>query len=129
MSLSIGADADSAIQLSRAAGDARPVAPVRIMHLGLGKFSRAHQAFHTDMAPDIEQWRIAARWPLPPADRTSHHRRGRQRSELPGMDGSVVDGSIRSFEADPAGGARLPSINYQSIEEGHAHVDDVGLRR
>lgn len=60
MSLSIGADADSAVQLSRAAGDARPAAPVRIAHLGLGNFFRAHQAIHTHMAPDAEQWGIAA---------------------------------------------------------------------
>ena len=60
MSLSIGADAGGGIQLSRNAGDARPAAPVRIVHLGLGNFFRAHQACYTDMAPDAEQWGIAA---------------------------------------------------------------------
>jgi fructuronate reductase len=46
--------------LSRAAGDARPAAPVRIVHLGLGNFFRAHQAYYTDLAPDADEWGIAA---------------------------------------------------------------------
>jgi fructuronate reductase len=33
---------------------------VRIVHLGLGNFFRAHQAFYTDRAPDAAQWGIAA---------------------------------------------------------------------
>ncbi|MGA4508614.1 mannitol dehydrogenase family protein [Propionibacteriaceae bacterium G1746] len=46
--------------LSRAAGDGRPAAPVRIIHLGLGNFFRAHQAWYTEHAPDADQWGIAA---------------------------------------------------------------------
>ncbi|UQU61260.1 mannitol dehydrogenase family protein [Couchioplanes caeruleus] len=34
--------------------------PVRIVHLGLGGFFRAHQAWYTGAAPDAEQWGIAA---------------------------------------------------------------------
>jgi len=34
--------------------------PVRLVHLGLGAFSRAHQAWYTDRAPDAEGWGIAA---------------------------------------------------------------------
>jgi fructuronate reductase len=34
--------------------------PVRIVHLGLGNFFRAHQAWYTDAAPDAAQWGIAA---------------------------------------------------------------------
>lgn len=45
---------------SRAAGDGRPAAPVRILHLGLGNFFRAHQAWYTDRAPDAADWGIAA---------------------------------------------------------------------
>ena len=30
------------------------------MHLGLGSFFRAHQAWYTDRAPDAEEWGIAA---------------------------------------------------------------------
>ena len=37
-----------------------PSAPVRIVHLGLGNFHRAHQAWYTHRAPDAEQWGIAA---------------------------------------------------------------------
>jgi fructuronate reductase len=36
------------------------VTPVRIVHLGLGGFFRAHQAWYTGAAPDAEQWGIAA---------------------------------------------------------------------
>lgn len=46
--------------LSRAAGHGRPAAPVRIVHVGLGNFFRAHQAWYTDRAPDAAQWGIAA---------------------------------------------------------------------
>jgi fructuronate reductase len=46
--------------LSRAAGHGRPAAPVRLAHLGLGSFFRAHQAWYTDHAPDAGDWGIAA---------------------------------------------------------------------
>lgn len=38
----------------------RPPAPVRIVHLGLGNFMRAHLAWYTAHAPDAAQWGIAA---------------------------------------------------------------------
>lgn len=47
-------------RLSRAAGHGRPAAPVRIVHVGLGNFFRAHQAWYTDKAPDAAEWGIAA---------------------------------------------------------------------
>lgn len=40
--------------------DAAPARPVRIVHLGLGNFFRAHQAWYTDAAPDADEWGIAA---------------------------------------------------------------------
>ena len=46
--------------LSRAAGRGRAAAPVRLVHLGLGNFFRAHQAWYTDCAPDAQEWGIAA---------------------------------------------------------------------
>jgi len=46
--------------LSRAGGYGRPSAPVRILHLGLGNFFRAHQAWYTDNATDAPAWGIAA---------------------------------------------------------------------
>jgi len=46
-------------RLSRAT-DGRPAAPVRIVHLGLGNFFRAHAAWYTDRAPDADDWGIAA---------------------------------------------------------------------
>jgi len=46
--------------LTRAAlGGAEP-APVRIVHLGLGAFHRAHQAWYTARASDAAEWGIAA---------------------------------------------------------------------
>jgi fructuronate reductase len=50
----------SALRLSRAAAQARPAAPVRIVHLGLGNFFRAHQCWYTEHAPDAPDWGIAA---------------------------------------------------------------------
>jgi fructuronate reductase len=47
-------------RLARKAGDGRPIAPVRQVHLGLGAFFRAHQAWYTDRAPDASRWGIAA---------------------------------------------------------------------
>jgi Mannitol-1-phosphate/altronate dehydrogenases len=45
-------------QLSRnAVGADRP--PVRIVHLGLGNFQRAHQAWYTEHAADRADWGIA----------------------------------------------------------------------
>ena len=37
----------------------RPAAPVRIVHLGIGAFHRAHQAWYTAHAADADQWGIA----------------------------------------------------------------------
>ncbi|HEX2905068.1 MAG TPA: mannitol dehydrogenase family protein [Jatrophihabitans sp.] len=39
---------------------ARPAPPVRLVHLGLGNFFRAHQAWYTDQAPDASEWGYAA---------------------------------------------------------------------
>ncbi|WP_233199897.1 mannitol dehydrogenase family protein [Cryobacterium sp. N22] len=59
------ADTDQARVLSRAAYAARTrqpqkKAPVRIVHLGLGAFHRAHQAWFTDQVDDDAEWGIAA---------------------------------------------------------------------
>lgn len=44
--------------LSRA--DGRPAPPVRMLHLGLGNFYRAHQAWYTEHASDAAGWGYAA---------------------------------------------------------------------
>jgi fructuronate reductase len=46
-------------RLTRSPG-AQPAAPVRHVHLGLGSFFRAHQAWYTQHAPDAGDWGIAA---------------------------------------------------------------------
>nr|WP_240629600.1 mannitol dehydrogenase family protein [Specibacter cremeus] len=46
--------------MTRATAKAGPAAPVRIVHLGLGAFHRAHQAWYTQHAGDAAEWGIAA---------------------------------------------------------------------
>lgn len=46
------------VALSRAE-HGRPAPPVRIIHLGIGNFTRAHQAWYTEHAADADQWGIA----------------------------------------------------------------------
>ena len=53
-------DTTTVPRLTRDTGHVRPAAPVRILHVGLGNFFRAHQAWYTDQAPDADQWGIAA---------------------------------------------------------------------
>ena len=50
----------SAPRLSRTAGQGRAAAPVRLVHLGLGNFFRAHPCWYTEHAPDAAHWGIAA---------------------------------------------------------------------
>jgi fructuronate reductase len=40
--------------------DSRPAAPVRIVHLGVGNFFRAHQAWYTEHSDNADDWGIAA---------------------------------------------------------------------
>ncbi|MDA8312541.1 MAG: mannitol dehydrogenase family protein [Actinomycetota bacterium] len=47
-------------RLSRSGGDARAAAPVGLVHLGLGNFFRAHQAWYTHHAADAAAWGHAA---------------------------------------------------------------------
>jgi fructuronate reductase len=47
-------------RLSRSLPDTAAAAPVRIVHLGLGNFHRAHQAWYTAHSPDADRWGIAA---------------------------------------------------------------------
>lgn len=47
-------------QLTRQAADLGAAAPVRMVHLGLGNFFRAHQAWYTAGAQDAQDWGIAA---------------------------------------------------------------------
>ena len=47
-------------RLSRSLPDTPIAAPVRIVHLGVGNFHRAHQAWYTAHSPDADQWGIAA---------------------------------------------------------------------
>jgi fructuronate reductase len=50
----------SAPRLTRASARVSAAAPVRLVHLGLGNFVRAHTAWYTGRAADAEAWGIAA---------------------------------------------------------------------
>ncbi|MDF7666112.1 mannitol dehydrogenase family protein [Bifidobacterium sp. ESL0745] len=54
----MSADSVGIPQISREK-NGRPAAPERIVHLGIGNFTRAHQAWYTEHAPDAAQWGIA----------------------------------------------------------------------
>lgn len=45
-------------RLNRQLPGQRPAAPVRIVHVGVGNFHRAHQAWYTHHAPDAAEWGI-----------------------------------------------------------------------
>lgn len=45
-------------RLSRELPGQSPAAPVRIVHVGVGNFHRAHQAWYTHHAPDAAEWGI-----------------------------------------------------------------------
>ena len=47
-------------RLSRALPDTQPAAPVRIVHVAVGNFHRAHQAWYTAHSPDASDCGIAA---------------------------------------------------------------------
>jgi fructuronate reductase len=47
-------------RLSRTGGRFRPAPPVRLVHLGLGNFYRAHLCWYTEHAPDAVDWGMAA---------------------------------------------------------------------
>jgi fructuronate reductase len=53
-------NASATPRLSRSLPNTPVVAPVRIVHLGLGNFHRAHQAWYTSRSPDAGEWGIAA---------------------------------------------------------------------
>ncbi|HEX7325263.1 MAG TPA: mannitol dehydrogenase family protein [Rhodanobacteraceae bacterium] len=60
-SVDAGAAPAARPRLSRAAlGDTVRAAPVRIVHMGLGNFHRAHQAWYTARSDDAAGWGIAA---------------------------------------------------------------------
>jgi fructuronate reductase len=50
----------SGAPLRRSAGGGTVAAPVRLLHVGLGNFFRAHQAAYTGNAPDSAEWGYAA---------------------------------------------------------------------
>src|SRR5690242_11335438 len=52
--------ANAVPRLTRALPGQPAAPPLRMVHLGLGNFHRAHQAWYTAKAPDGDGWGIAA---------------------------------------------------------------------
>ena len=52
--------AREAPRLSRSLPDTPAAAPVRMVHIGVGNFHRAHQAWYTAHSPDAREWGYAA---------------------------------------------------------------------
>jgi fructuronate reductase len=52
--------ASASPRLSRSLPNTPAAAPIRMVHLGVGNFHRAHQAWYTSRSPDAEKWGIAA---------------------------------------------------------------------
>ena len=97
----------------RRATDGRPAAPVRIVHLGVGNFFRAHAAWYTEHASDADQWGIAAFTGRSPAIAESLARQDGLYTLLvrgPGGARPEVISSLSAVHAadDLDGAARLP---------------------
>ena len=52
--------ANEVLRLSRSLPDTPAAAPVRMVHIGVGNFHRAHQAWYTAHSPDAREWGYAA---------------------------------------------------------------------
>ena len=110
-----------------------PAAPVRILHLGLGNFFRAHQAWYTHHAPDADEWGIAAfTGRRPGLARTLAAQDGRYTLVVRGPEGDRHE-VIRSLSAVHPGADhaawldywRLPGLSVVTLtitEAGYARV-------
>ncbi len=82
-------------RLSRTTAPGHPAAPVRVVHLGLGNFFRAHQAWYTDQANRADSADRGASPPSPAgrprSRRRSSRRTGSTRSSTRGADGDLFD--------------------------------------
>jgi fructuronate reductase len=106
-------------QLSREV-DGRPVAPVRVVHLGVGNFFRAHQAWYTEHADDADRWGIAAF--------TGHSRR--TADELSAQDGLYTLLVRHESESVPEVVASLSAVHVGAdlaTLRGHLASPDVAV--
>lgn len=87
-----------------------PAAPVRILHLGLGNFFRAHQAWYTHHAPDAAEWGIAA-----------FSNRSRELADAVAAQGGVYTLVVRAADGD-----HIEVIN--SLSEAHPGGDHEKLQ-
>ncbi|MET0161106.1 MAG: mannitol dehydrogenase family protein [Microbacteriaceae bacterium] len=113
----------------------RPAPPVRIVHLGLGAFHRAHQAWYTQRAEDGDGWGIAAFTVRSPAAAEAlaaqdclytivERAAGGDRAELGTAIVAAHDGAdleaLEGYLADPA----VALVTLTVTEAGYALGDD-----
>ena len=120
--------------LTRERAGARPAAPVRIVHLGLGAFFRAHQAWYTDRAPDAGDWGIAAFGGRGGDVAAVVERQGGVYTLLtrgPGRDTTEVVASISAARrrGRPRRAARAPGLARRGVVTAHGHRGGLLPRR
>jgi fructuronate reductase len=124
-----------------------PAAPVRIVHLGLGAFHRAHQAWYTAHADDAGEWGIAAFTGRRPEAATTLGaqdglytliERGpeRDRDEIIGSLVEAVDGAdirrlveLLSRREVPVVTLTVTEAGYRLRPDGDPDLDDAELAR
>lgn len=127
-------------RLSRETVRVRPAAPVRIVHLGLGNFVRAHLAWYTENAPDAQEWGIAAftgRRPeaarlLAPQDGLYTLLERRPEGDRPQIISSIVAAHTAAEHDAWLGYLRSPDVVVISLtvtEAGYRRGADGGLDR
>ncbi|MGC5629190.1 mannitol dehydrogenase family protein [Georgenia sp. Z1344] len=123
-------------RLSR--GPEHPAAPVRLVHVGLGNFFRAHQAWYTHHSPDSADWGYAAfTGRSPAAAEALAPQGGRYTLVTRGPDGDeleVIDSVVAVHAADDhdawLGYLRDPDVAVVTLtvtEAGYLRGPDGGL--
>ena len=109
-----------------------PAPPVRLVHLGLGSFSRAHQAWYTASAPDAAGWGIAAftgRRPDLAAALSAQDGLYTLVTRSPAGDGFAVVHSIASAHAAADTDAWLQSLASPAVAAVTLTVTEAGYLR
>lgn len=87
----------------------RPAAPIRIIHLGIGNFTRAHQAWYTEHAADAAEWGIAGF-----TGRTTLEPRESPRDDALDAQGGVYQLDVQYPEGDKVEVISSVSASYRS---------------
>ncbi|WP_420113676.1 mannitol dehydrogenase family protein [Pseudactinotalea sp.] len=119
-------------RLSRSLPGMPAAAPVRIVHLGVGNFYRAHAAWYTHQAPDAAEWGIAAfTGRRPDAAEALAPQDGLYTLITKGPDGDTTDviGSIVAVHRSDEHEAYLGYLENPAIAVVSLTVTEAGYRR